>query len=162
MVPEPAVLNASPVIFLAGAGLMELAQLAGTPVQIPRIVVEEIEKFGPMDPAALAIKQTNWLEVVESGPAPAIIERWDLGVGETSVLAWAYAHPGTTAVLDDLAARRCAQSLQVPVRGTLGLVLTAKRRRVIAQARPVIEQLRAAGMYLSDSVMNHALKTVGE
>jgi len=78
------------------------------------------------------------------------------------VLTWASAHPGTTAVLDDLAARRCARSLGIPIRGTLGLILTAKRRRMITQARPVLEQLRAAGMYLSDSVMNRALKTVGE
>ena len=159
---EPAVMNASPLIFLAGAGLVELAKLAGTPVQIPRTVVKEIETFGPTDPTAIAVSQLSWLVVVDSGPAPAIVERWDLGSGETSVLTWASAHPGTTAVLDDLAARRCARSLGIPIRGTLGLILTAKRRRMITQARPVLEQLRAAGMYLSDSVMNRALKTVGE
>jgi len=131
-------------------------------VHIPRVVVEEIEEFGPTDPTATAVRQSDWLVVVDPGPAPAIIERWDLGAGETSVLTWAHAHPGTTAILDDLAARRCANSLGIPLRGTLGLVLTAKRRGVIPQARPVLEQLRAAGMYLSDSVMNRALKTAGE
>ena len=159
---EPAVVNASPLIFLAGAGLAELAQLAGTPVQIPRTVVEEIERFGPTDATAAAVKQLNWLVVVDSGPAPAIIERWDLGSGEMSVLTWAYAHPGTTAVVDDLAARRCANSLGIPIRGTLGLILAAKRRRIIPEARAVLERLRSAGMYLSDSVMNRALKMVGE
>ena len=144
---EPAVLNASPLIFLAGVGLTELAELAGTPLLIPKVVVEEIERFGPTDPAAMAIMKPNWLVVVDSGPAPAIIERWDLGPGETSVLTWAHAHPGTTAILDDLAARRCANSLGILVRGTLGLILTAKRRGMIPQARPVMEQLRAAGMF---------------
>lgn len=159
---EPAVVNASPLIFLTGAGLAELVRLAGTPVQIPKTVVEEIERYGPSDPTAVTVRQLDWLVVVDSGPAPAIIERWDLGSGETSVLTWAYTHPDTTAVLDDLAARRCANSLGIPVRGTLGLLLTAKRRGVIRQARPVLEQLRAAGMYLSESVTNRALKTVGE
>lgn len=159
---EPAVVNASPLIFLTGAGLADLAQLAGAPVQIPRAVVEEIERFGPTDAAAVAVKRLDWLVLVDSGTAPAIIERWDLGSGETSVLTWAYAHPGTTAILDDLAARRCANSLGIPIRGTLGLILTAKRRRIIPQARPVLEQLRAEGMYLSDAVMNRALETVGE
>lgn len=42
---EPAVLNASPLIFLAGAGLAELVELAGKPVQIPGIVVQEIEEY---------------------------------------------------------------------------------------------------------------------
>jgi predicted nucleic acid-binding protein len=154
--------NASPLIFLAGAGLTELVQLAGTPILIPKVVVEEIERFGPADPTAMAVKNSSWLVVVDPGPAPALIERWDLGSGETSVLTWAHAHPGTTAILDDLAARRCASSLAIPVRGTLGLILAAKQRRMIPQARPVLEQLRATGMYLSESVMNRALRSVGE
>jgi predicted nucleic acid-binding protein len=65
-------------------------------------------------------------------------------------------------VVDDLAARRCAQALGIPVRGTLGLVLLGKRRGRLAAARPVLESLRRAGMYLSDSVMNRALRAVGE
>lgn len=159
---EPAVINASPLIFLAGAGLTELTQLAGKPLFIPQAVVEEIEKFGPSDPAALAIKQMNWLQVVEAGQASAIIEHWDLGPGETAVLNWAYTHLGTTAIMDDLAARRCANSLKIPVRGTLGLILIAKRRGIIPAARPILEQLRDSGMYISDTVLNRALNTVGE
>ena len=159
---EPAVVNASPLIFLAGVGLTELIQVAGTPVLIPKTVLEEIERFGPADPTSSALKKMDWLVVADSGPPPPLIERWDLGAGETSVLTLAYAHPGTTAVLDDLAARRCANSLGIPVRGTLGLVLIAKQRQILPKARPVLEQMRFAGMYLSDSVMNRALKTVGE
>jgi predicted nucleic acid-binding protein len=50
----------------------------------------------------------------------------------------------------------------IPVRGTLGLVLTAKRRREIEAARPILLQLREGGMYLSDDVMNDSLALVGE
>jgi predicted nucleic acid-binding protein len=65
-------------------------------------------------------------------------------------------------VLDDLAARRCARSLAIPVRGTLGLILIAKQRHIIPAARPLLEQLRRTGMYLSDHVLNRALRAVGE
>lgn len=57
---------------------------------------------------------------------------------------------------------RCATTLGIPIRGTLGLVLTAKQRGEISAARPVLEQLRLSGMYLSDWVMNQALALVGE
>jgi predicted nucleic acid-binding protein len=60
------------------------------------------------------------------------------------------------------AGRRCATTLGIPIRGTLGLVLTAKQRGEISAARPVLEQLRLSGMYLSDRVMNQALALVGE
>jgi len=32
----------------------------------------------------------------------------------------------------------------------------------VVEARPVLEALRRAGMYLSDSVMDRALRAVGE
>jgi predicted nucleic acid-binding protein len=78
------------------------------------------------------------------------------------VLAWAVAHPGADVVLDDRAARRFALDLGLRVRGTLGLVLLAKRHAVIPAARPVVEQLRATGLYLSDKLMSQALALVGE
>ncbi|HVR99319.1 MAG TPA: DUF3368 domain-containing protein [Thermoanaerobaculia bacterium] len=48
------------------------------------------------------------------------------------------------------------------MRGTLGLVLLGKKHGRLAAARPVLESLRGAGMYLSSSVMNRALRMVGE
>ena len=93
-----------------------------------------------MDAAARALESTPWLTVVDPPAVPPIIQAWDLGAGESSVLAWAFANPGTLAILDDLAARRCAATLRIPVRGTLGLVLLAKQRGRIAAARPVLER----------------------
>jgi len=64
--------------------------------------------------------------------------------------------------MDDLAARRCAATIHVPVRGTLGLVLKGKQRGVIGKARPVLQRMVQAGMYLSEHVLNDALTLVGE
>ena len=66
------------------------------------------------------------------------------------------------AIIDDLAGRRCASSLGIPLRGTLGLVLAAKQRGLIAQARPVIENMMKNGLYLSKKVVESALSRVGE
>lgn len=106
--------------------------------------------------------ETEWLIVTEMPDIPDIIKNWDLGAGESEVLTWAYLHSGTEVILDDLAARRCAETLEIPVRGTLGVVLIAKQRKAIPSARQVLEELRLSGMYLSDSVMERALTIVGE
>ena len=113
-------------------------------------------------PTAQALVRAAWRITVKASPIPVLIQAWDLGEGESSVLAWAYTHPGTGAIVDDLAARRCAAALGLPVGGTLGLVLTAKRRGIIPAARPVVERLRQVGRYLSDHVMQQALALVGE
>ena len=62
---DPAVVNASPLILLTAAGLTELLHLAGNPVLVPRAVIEEIEAYGPSDATATAVRQANWLTIVE-------------------------------------------------------------------------------------------------
>ena len=52
----------------------------------------------------------------------------------------AHGHPESVAVIDDLAARRCAAALGIPCRGCLGLVLLAKKRGVLSTARPVVRR----------------------
>ena len=157
----PAV-NASPLIFLSRAHMLDMLKMEGERIVIPKTVADELKRRGPGDPTVQAIEKTPWLEVLETPPVPAVIQAWDLGEGEASVLAWGHANPGTVIIVDDLPARRCAAALQIPVRGTLGLILTAKRRGLIPEARPILEKLRRSGMYLSDRVLNQALALVGE
>lgn len=159
---ESAVVNASPLIFLSRAGLLDLLQILSPEIIVPEIVAAEIQIRGKTDPTAQALASNPWLLVTPTPAAPAQIQAWGLGPGESSVLAWAYAHPGTEAIIDDLAGRRCAAAFNIPVRGTLGLVLIAKQRGRVPSARRLLEQLRQGGMYLSDDVMNEALAQVGE
>lgn len=159
---EIPVVNASPLIYLSKAGLSELLQLLAPRIRVPQAVATEIQQRGGLDVTARLIETTDWLEVVATPNIPEIIQAWDLGRGESAVLAWAYLHLGSEAIVDDLAARRCAAALEIPVRGTLGLVLVAKQRGEIAEARSVLMQLRQVGMYLSDGVLNRALQLVGE
>ncbi len=87
---------------------------------------------------------------------------WDLGPGESSVVAWALARPGSVVIIDDLQARRCALTLRLPLVGTLAMVLLAKRTGAIDRARPAVETLVAHGMYLSPHIVAAALALVGE
>lgn len=158
----PPVIDASPLIFLTKADYLHLLQLTYPTVFVPQVVATEIQQYGETDPAFQAVQTTDWLLVIETPPIPLTIQACNLDPGESAVLAWAEQQPGTEAILDDLAGRRCAQKLGIPARGTLGLVLAAKQRGQIPTARPVIADLKQAGMYLSDRVINQALDMVGE
>jgi predicted nucleic acid-binding protein len=139
-----------------------LLKVADEQLVIPATVMNEIAARGPSDPTMRAISETSWLSVVDTPAVPEMIQAWDLGKGESSVLTWGYVHPGTEVIIDDLAGRRCAAALGIPVRGTLGLVLIARKRGTIAKARPIIDQLRQSGMYLSDRLINEVLTLVDE
>jgi predicted nucleic acid-binding protein len=159
---EAAVLDASPIILLARAGFLDLLRVFNHPLVIPGPVAAEILQKGPDDIAAKALQRTG---LFTSVPAPEIdpsVGLWNLGRGETAVLSWAIAHPASLAVVDDLQARRCAEWLQIPTSGTVGIVLRAKLSGLVAAARPVLQRLISEGMHLSDRTMNAALLRVGE
>jgi predicted nucleic acid-binding protein len=156
------VVNASPVILLAKIGALDWLRRLGPPVVIPDAAVLEIQRRGPNDLAVQALAQAPWLATVNPGAVTPVVAAFHLGVGESAVLTYALANPGSGALLDDLAARNCAGTLSIPHMGTLGLVISAKQRGFIAAARPLVEHLRQQGMYLSDQAMNQALAQVGE
>ena len=80
---ERAVVNASPLIFLSRAGLLDLVQLLSSEIIVPEIVATEIEVRCKSDPSA-------WLLVTQTPPVTPQIQAWGLGPGESSVLAWAH------------------------------------------------------------------------
>jgi predicted nucleic acid-binding protein len=162
-VSETVVVNASPLIFLGRAERLELLRLFSGRVLVPEMVWAEILRRGEGDPAVSALTNAaGWIEIVEAPEIPPSVQAWGLGPGESAVLALSLQEGNATAVLDDLAARRCAAALGVPLRGTLGIVLAAKRQGRIPAARPVLEHLLRTGLYLSRPVLDEALRRVGE
>jgi predicted nucleic acid-binding protein len=125
-------------------------------------VIDEINAWPTADDARNAITSLGWLVPSPPEPVPSVVAAWDLGPGESGVLAYGLMHVGHTVVVDDLAARRCAAALGIPMRGTLGLVLMAKKNGTLTNARSTLMRLRDSGMYLSDAVANAALREVGE
>ncbi|MFW6148092.1 MAG: DUF3368 domain-containing protein [Thermodesulfobacteriota bacterium] len=159
---NPAVINASPLIFFSRGQKMDLLHHFADPIFVPEPVADEIRMRGPEDVTAKSLENTSWLKIVTSPPTPEIISDWTLGPGESSVLSYAYANPGVEAIIDDLNGRKCASLLGIRVRGTLGIVLAAKKRGLIPKARPVIEELIRSGLYLTRQVLDEALRRVDE
>jgi predicted nucleic acid-binding protein len=148
------VVNASPLIFLTKVGLLEVLRQPGIPVLVPDTVLTEVGSLGPNDPAVQAVQQSQWMQVVATPKIPDVVLVWALVAGESTVLAVAMEQPGSMAILDDQAARRCARVLNIPTQGTLGLILVAKQQGLIPAVRPVVEQMRQEGMYMSDWLKN--------
>jgi predicted nucleic acid-binding protein len=145
---KPAVLNASPVIVLARAGFLDLVpNLVSAPV-IPRAVATEIKAAPTEDPAAMFLTRPSWLTVVDLNPALSPLAIWRLGQGESEVLEYAQRNPGTIAILDDKAARRSASTLHIPVVGTLGLLLAARRKGLLDSLEKAIERVKACGLFV--------------
>ena len=153
--------DTSPLIYLARTQNIHLLRTVSSTIVVPAPVRDEV-RAKASDESASILEKTPWLIHVAGSQVPAEISRWDLGAGESSVLAWAQAHAGSIAILDDGKGRRVAQELRLPLIGTLGIVLRAKRLGVIPLARPVVEDLIGSGMYLSAVLVREALALMGE
>ena len=155
------VINASPLILLVKVGYEKLLLDLAEQAVVPRAVALEIEA-GPDDDSARRALSAEKFAIVEVAP-PAELLAWDLGTGETAVIAYASQHEGWTAVLDDLAARKCAAAFDVSVKGTLSVVILAKQRGLIDSAADVIREMMGAGYYVDAELVSRALiDTVGE
>ena len=156
------VVNASPIISLTKIDRIDLLSKLCDQIVIPQGVADEISLGGYTDPAV------NW--ICQSGqafvqPAPAIdskIANWDLGMGESQVLSWAIQHAGYEAIIDDLAARKTAKTLQIPVRGTLAVIVLAKQMGYISSAKHDLENLIEVGLRISPVLMAQAIALTGE
>jgi predicted nucleic acid-binding protein len=85
-----------------------------------------------------------------------------LGSGERSAIAIALEHPGAWLLVDELRARKIAGRLGLDVRGTLAVLVEAKRRGLVPAIGPLIERLSANGMWLGPALIAAALRTAGE
>jgi hypothetical protein len=78
------------------------------------------------------------------------------------VLSLALEHPGSWVVLDDKLARQAALHLNLPLLGTAGILLRAKRVGHLHTVRPVLNQLSALGFRLTPETARNSLDLAGE
>lgn len=160
--PERWVVNASPVILLAKAGVIHLLPALCDELVIPSGVLGEVEQGNAADAGRAWLKDAGHQFIQPAPPLHLALASWGGGKGEAEVISWALQYPGFVAILDDRAARALARRHQVPAFGSLRVIVTAKERGLIKQARPALEKLRGAGAYVSAELIDRAIALAGE
>lgn len=162
MAPSRWVANASPLILLGKIDRLDLLEGLADEVLVPRAVTIEIGAKPDGSGTLRAIdKAPNFVVVEDWGVGPEVLS-WDLGPGETQVVAQALGRGADRVVLDDREARRCAMAMGLRLIGTLGIVGRAKLGGSIERAEPVIARLRRVGLYTTDELVQRLLCEVGE
>lgn len=152
------VVNASPLISLERIGCIALPARLSKEVVIPAAVIAEIGA----GPKALAPAQIGPHRLVTVPAINPVVAAWDLGPGESEVVSWAASTTGAVAVIDDRAARNCAAALGVRTIGTLRVLLDAKAAGLVPAVRPLLDGLRASGLFVSDALVERCLRLAGE
>ncbi len=141
----PAVVSDTSVInYLAAAGLTDLLRVQFGTIYIPPAVWRELHVGAnlPGTHAADQAYQAGWLLIQEPTSAKllaTLLEELDPGEAEAIVLASEF-NPATV-LLDEMDGRMAARRLGLPVIGTAGILVAARRSGHLNGIKPILDDL---------------------
>jgi len=142
-------------------GRLDLLRELYDEVLIPQAVYEE---FVATERAVrqAALENATWIRPVSLANPQRTRVYIGLDLGEVEVLALPEERAARLVIIDELKGRRYAQRLEMPLTGTLGLLLLAKERGLLANLAPLLVELQEVGLYLGASLIDRVLRLAGE
>lgn len=148
------VLNSSPLIVFERVERSELLHTLLANATIPPAVRREVFGSNPLP---------EWIQERSlTQPLASQIIRARLGLGEREAIALAFELHDGILVVDDLHARRLAQSLEIPVIGSLGLLLRAKERGFLPAIRPIMDAMQSDDFRIAEKLFAEIMRAAGE
>jgi len=160
---HPVVCDTTVLLYLGRSGQIDLLPALFSPVYIPEQVMLELDMGRLLRRDTVNPRNFAWAAPVSvSQDAIDALPPNRLGAGEQAVITYAHAHQSYVAGLDDLQARRLAETLGLTVVGTLGVLLRAKRASLIPAVRPLVDAVVKQGFHLAPDLYQDVLRVAGE
>jgi predicted nucleic acid-binding protein len=154
--------NTSPLQYLHQIGQLSILPALAGSIIVPPSVQVELDAGIVKGLDLPTIENLGWVRIQSPISAKAASLITDLGPGESQVLLLALEIPGSVALLDDAMARRVAIAKGIPIKGTLGLLIDAKRIGHLATVEPSLDRLQGLGFRLAQQTREAVLKLAGE
>lgn len=157
------IVNSTPLIALSNIGQLDLFRRLYGEIYLPQAVFREVSEKN--DAASDAMSRAHdWIHVVSiEHPEQYAMYRAKLHAGEVEVMILAQEPPrADLLIIDDNAAKKTAKFLGLPVTGTMGVLLKAKRSGLIGAVAPLLNAIKDNGFYISDQVMQLVLREADE
>jgi predicted nucleic acid-binding protein len=158
------VINTSPAIHLHAIlprGLDSLAKLIGE-VIVPWEVGQELAAGHTKDATWQEIHALHGIQHRSHGIPVHPLLAAQIDMGEAAVIQTALDEAHDAVILDDLKARRIAQTLGLQVTGTLGILLQAKQSGLLPSLSAAITTLEKRGMWIAPALVAKAIRLAGE
>lgn len=132
-------------------------------VVIPPIVYEELIQLKKFNILIDELESADWIKVQPTNyteQVNVLLEHLDLG--ESEAIALAIELKADYLLIDEVLGREHAQSLQVPVIGSLGVLIEAKNIGLLHSIKPEIDKLISVGFWISKKLYNRILQQANE
>ncbi len=157
------IVDSTPLIYLAAIGKFGLLRTLYQQLIIPQAVYDEVVTQGAGRWGASETASAAWIDCrAISDPSKLPSPQAHLHGGEREVIGLAEELRADLVLMDEAAGRRELSTRGIKCLGTVGLMIHAKQRGLIAALKPELDQLRACGFHLSNRLMQICLALVGE
>ncbi|MEO1400191.1 MAG: DUF3368 domain-containing protein [Cyanobacteria bacterium J06635_1] len=162
MPDSPTIINTSPLLYLHQVGELDVLPKLYSTVIAPSAVEQELAVGRAQGIDVPNLNLLNWLQIRSIRLTSTVPNVIDLGRGEAEVIALGLENANSLLILDDQLGRRIAAFYKLRYTGTLGVLIKAKQAGHLSAISPVITKLKSRGMWLTESVIQAALKLAGE
>lgn len=158
------VADSGPIIHLSLIGRIDLLPALYGQILVPGLVYEEVVQHGASLPGSAELHEAGWASRVEPDTDSNLfgVLRAQLDPGETAAICVAVERGADLILSDDRPARLTATRLGIEVKGTLGVLVEAKRRGKLEAIAPALAALKQGGTWLSDQLVERILADAGE
>lgn len=109
------------------------------------------------------MQQETWINVESiASEQQAALLLPTLDRGEAEVIALALERQAQLVLSDELTGRKVAESLNLNVSGSVGILIRAKQIGEIVAVKPLLDTMTQQGIYFSQRFIDAVLQLVGE
>jgi predicted nucleic acid-binding protein len=157
------VANTTPLIALSHVGHLSVLKRLYGEIIIPEAVYKELSVKKESVCKKAVDSSLDWIKVghIQNQMAKAMYKT-QLHEGEVEVMILSQEVEADVVIIDDANAKKYAKYLGLPVTGTLGVLIKAKREGYVDELKPILYQMTEHGIYLSPKLIELCLKQVGE
>lgn len=157
------VVNTTPLIALSHVGQISVLKKLYGEIIIPEAVYKELSVKTESVCKKAVDSSLDWIRVEKIKNLMARdMYKTQLHDGEVEVMILSKEIAADVVIIDDANAKKYAKYLKLPVTGTLGVLMRAKREGYIDRLEPILRQMVERGIYISQNLIELCLKQVGE
>lgn len=158
------VADAGPLIHLSLIGRIDLLPALYGRIVVPERVYREVVDQGEDLPGSAELRGADWIDLSSHSPDNHLFRllQAQLDPGEAAAICLAQESRADLVLSDDRQARLAAERLGIRIKGTLGILVEAKRRGEIEALAPALAELKEKGTWLSERLVVRVLSEVGE